>query len=540
MFAEMICRILRAFMVVSCCWSTAYAEVGNGYLSKTNPLYEHVLKGAFLPAGKTARTCESPVDCFSYAAFKSAIEEHYGRRVTEFSIHLQYDFLFSQVGDIVSQAHDEIVAADDYLRFSYTGYNVGWGGYDGDVTLDFQVRYLTTYDQEQYVSQRVNEIIGQITAPTMNEEQKEKEIHDWIVTHVEYDTTDQTDPVRYTAYGALFFGRAVCQGYALLGFGMLQKAGLGVRIVPGYGNGEDHAWNMVRICGNWYHLDITWDDPISSDQKPGLVYYNYFNKSDDDMRRDHTWESAGYPVASTLYVPGICSGETTLLTWETSKSAAMAIAQREERIILLIAGQTSCGNTTYVLNTVIQSIWPEIKGLLREHFIVWYCEVDSSTEWHPYASGLGSFPLPLICLIDPVHGDEYLDRSTGIQTPEEFYARIREMVPTTVPITPQEQLEAVTFLPEEYVLSPCVPNPFNPSTTIRYQLSEPGEVRLTIYDLLGQKVRVLVSEPQPAGWYRMSWDGRDEAGRLVSSGVVLYRLAVGSDFVQARKALLLR
>jgi len=416
-------------MVVFCSWSIVHAEVGNGHLNKANPLYEHVLESVFLPAGKTARTHESLVDCLSYAAFKSTMEEHYGRRITEFSIHLQYDFLFSQVEDIVRQAHDEVLAADDYLRFSYVGYTVNWSGHDGDATLDVQVQYLTTYTQEQYVSQRVKDIIGQITAPTMNEEQKEKEIHDWIVVHVEYDTSDPTDPLGYTAYGALLFGRAVCQGYALLGFRMLQQAGLDARIVSGHGKGEGHAWNMVRTCGNWYHLDITWDDPVSSGQEPGVVHYDYFNRSDDEMRRDHSWETAGYPVASATYVPGICSGETALLTWETSKSAAVAIAQREEKRLLLVAGRNNCGNTAYMLNTVLQSIWPGIRNLLREHFIVWYCDVEASTEWHSYASGLGTFALPLICLIDPIYEDEYLDRTTGIQISEEFHARIQNMVP---------------------------------------------------------------------------------------------------------------
>ena len=126
-------------MVASCSWSIAHAEIGNGYLHEANPLYEHVLN----PARKTARTYELPADCFSYAAFRSAIEEHYSRRVTEFSIHLQYDFLFSQMEDIVRGAHNEVLASDEYLRFSYAGHHVNWSGYDGDVTLDFQVQYLT-------------------------------------------------------------------------------------------------------------------------------------------------------------------------------------------------------------------------------------------------------------------------------------------------------------------------------------------------------------------------------------------------------------
>ena len=109
-----------------------------------------------------------------------------------------------------------------------------------------------------------------------------------------------------------------------------------------------------------------------------------------------------------------------------------------------------------------------------------------------------------------------------------------------IAVTPQVKEEVVAARPDAYALSPCVPNPFNPITTIRYQLPEPGDVSLTIYDLLGQEVRVLVSERQPVGWYRVRWDGRDEAGQLVSSGVYLYRLDVEEEFLQTRKLTVVR
>ncbi|MCD6335730.1 MAG: hypothetical protein J7M27_10435 [Candidatus Latescibacteria bacterium] len=95
-------------------------------------------------------------------------------------------------------------------------------------------------------------------------------------------------------------------------------------------------------------------------------------------------------------------------------------------------------------------------------------------------------------------------------------------------------------IPQEYFLYQNFPNPFNPSTEIRYRLAETGEVRLAIYDLLGQVVRELVAERQPAGWYRVSWEGKDEAGRLVSSGGYLYTLEVEGEFLETRKMMLLR
>ena len=95
------------------------------------------------------------------------------------------------------------------------------------------------------------------------------------------------------------------------------------------------------------------------------------------------------------------------------------------------------------------------------------------------------------------------------------------------------------WVPQVFVLQPNFPNPFNPSTTIRYQLPVGSEVSLEIYDVLGQKVRTLVSGKQAAGFHRMVWDSRDDSGRQVAAGAYLYRLRAG-DFTQVRKLMLLK
>lgn len=83
------------------------------------------------------------------------------------------------------------------------------------------------------------------------------------------------------------------------------------------------------------------------------------------------------------------------------------------------------------------------------------------------------------------------------------------------------------------------PNPFNPETAISYQLSVVSNLELAVYNPLGQKIRTLVQARQPAGSYDVKWDGRDDAGREVGSGVYIYRLRAG-EFAQSRKMLLIR
>ena len=92
---------------------------------------------------------------------------------------------------------------------------------------------------------------------------------------------------------------------------------------------------------------------------------------------------------------------------------------------------------------------------------------------------------------------------------------------------------------DDFALGANQPNPFNPETTLRYALPEAQPVRLTVYDMLGQQVRVLVDGEQPPGWHQVVWDGRDQVGRPVASGIYLYRLQT-PQFAQTRKMILLR
>ncbi len=94
-------------------------------------------------------------------------------------------------------------------------------------------------------------------------------------------------------------------------------------------------------------------------------------------------------------------------------------------------------------------------------------------------------------------------------------------------------------MPEGFGLLQNYPNPFNPQTEIAYSLPEGSNVKLEIYNVLGQKVKVLVDEYQSAGTKKVVWDGRNENGEKVSSGIYFYRLDAG-NYVQTKKMSLLK
>lgn len=100
--------------------------------------------------------------------------------------------------------------------------------------------------------------------------------------------------------------------------------------------------------------------------------------------------------------------------------------------------------------------------------------------------------------------------------------------------------ETIGNLPPSIRLSQNYPNPFNPSTAISYSIKQTNLVQLTIYDQLGRLVRKLVNENQSADEHSVVWDGRNQSGKLVASGIYFYTLKVGEDISVSRKMILLK
>ncbi|MCD6161234.1 MAG: T9SS type A sorting domain-containing protein [candidate division Zixibacteria bacterium] len=98
---------------------------------------------------------------------------------------------------------------------------------------------------------------------------------------------------------------------------------------------------------------------------------------------------------------------------------------------------------------------------------------------------------------------------------------------------------AQTSLPNKYALAQNYPNPFNPETKIDYQLPEAGFVKLDIFNILGQRVKTLVDEYKEAGYYQTRWNGFNESGRTVPSGVYFYNMST-EKFSQTKKMLMLK
>ncbi|KAA3597872.1 MAG: T9SS C-terminal target domain-containing protein [Calditrichaeota bacterium] len=130
----------------------------------------------------------------------------------------------------------------------------------------------------------------------------------------------------------------------------------------------------------------------------------------------------------------------------------------------------------------------------------------------------------------------------------EFYTYVISDVETNgVETKHQENSQSIKFVFDEeisqtkldYILAQNFPNPFNPSTTINFQVAKTQDVRLAVYNLNGKLVKELVNEPKAKGSHNAVWDGTDETGKSVSSGTYFYKISAGT-FTQTNKMILLK
>lgn len=143
-----------------------------------------------------------------------------------------------------------------------------------------KVNYLYRKEDIEQIENKVKELINTLITPDLTEDyDKIKAVHDYIINNTEYDLENKEETKSYTAYGPLFNHLATCNGYTDLMAIFLTEMGYDNYKVATTetlnSTTEGHIWNAVKINDEWLHLDLTWDDPVSSDGK-NYLYHKYF------------------------------------------------------------------------------------------------------------------------------------------------------------------------------------------------------------------------------------------------------------------------
>lgn len=154
---------------------------------------------------------------------------------------------------------------------------------------------------------KADDIISNVITDGMTELEKALKLHDYIVLHTVYDTEGTLPDLNggSSAYDVLVSGNGVCEGYAKAYKYLLER--VGIESIEVTSQDMNHAWNLVNIDGEWYHVDTTWDDPVPD--AIGRVNHKYFMLSDEAIQQTtdsrkyshYNWESKGFEAKSTKY-----------------------------------------------------------------------------------------------------------------------------------------------------------------------------------------------------------------------------------------------
>ena len=221
-----------------------------------------------------------------------AIYEALSARKTDvLTLHYATTKLIS-IDDISSWFHVASDKLDSYARFGVQRYTATAQKYTKEdvyyYTLTYTVEYYTTDAEEDAFEEKLDEIIAGLNLAGKTDLEKILTIYGYVCDNVTYDEAAEHC---FTAYGALVDGKAVCQGYALLLMRMLDAASIESEVVFGVSEGVNHMWNIVKLDGEYFLLDATWD---STDNR---ACYFWFLKGIDAFEK-HTPDGS-YPIGTS-------------------------------------------------------------------------------------------------------------------------------------------------------------------------------------------------------------------------------------------------
>ncbi|MDE7229544.1 MAG: chitobiase/beta-hexosaminidase C-terminal domain-containing protein [Oscillospiraceae bacterium] len=166
----------------------------------------------------------------------------------------------------------------------------------------FTIKYGRTEAEIKSIQQTFDTTVSSVVSAAKNQLSdyaKLKYIHDWIVNHTDY--TLNGPAYKSEADGAVVYGKALCEGYSKTFMYMAQELGFDCICVVGSANNSSHMWNMVKLGGVWYHVDVTFDDPIMSNGSK-MLSHEYFLLSTYQIRNTHTIDNPiNVPTATRSY-----------------------------------------------------------------------------------------------------------------------------------------------------------------------------------------------------------------------------------------------
>ncbi len=210
----------------------------------------------------------------------------------EFTFYCDVDYE-DCLEDVSSLSYDEKFLAEmnNYVH-PYNGYTTIRTTYDDTGEVTIKIDKLYSNDEIAKIDQDIDNLMNEYLTDSMTMEEKIKKMHDVIINNTKYDevraNTNQSDYDSARITGLLYEHYAICSGYTDTMAVILSK--LDVKNFKVASN--NHVWNALQLDGKWYHLDLTWDDPLTSSGRD-VLYHTYFLVDDTELTKLNMKESLG-------------------------------------------------------------------------------------------------------------------------------------------------------------------------------------------------------------------------------------------------------
>lgn len=230
----------------------------------------------------------------------------------EDSIDLSKYFTFS-TGDDAANIYAQVL--EENPQIFYMTNQIRYSGNDTILKLEFSYAYpkANILSMKSTLDNKIQYILNNVINSNMSDLEKELAIHDYLVLNTEYDQRSNIPIDSHNVYGTLIENVAVCDGYSKAFQLFLNK--IGIECIRVDSEEMNHVWNMVTIDNEKYHVDVTWDDPIVNEiDIKDTVSYNYFNITDSQIEKDHTWIRSNYDACNSTkysYINGMDYVEDT-------------------------------------------------------------------------------------------------------------------------------------------------------------------------------------------------------------------------------------
>lgn len=207
----------------------------------------------------------------------------------------EYTSCITDLEEIISS--QEILSNLNYFTSPFNSETKIKTNYSYNGEINIQIEKLYTKEEIKIINNKIDEIILTELNQDMNLEDKILKIHDYIINTTKYDTAaleNNSNHKSYSSYGALIEGYSTCNGYADAMALFLDRFGIiNYRVAS-----DTHVWNAVYLSNKWYHLDLTWDDPITENSNKDTLQHKFYlidtNTLESYNIEEHTFNKTIY------------------------------------------------------------------------------------------------------------------------------------------------------------------------------------------------------------------------------------------------------